>query len=618
LRAFYVNTLDVYNNINNNEIIKLTITMKKTFLSIVLLGASMLGFAQADQVLMTINGEPVMVSEFVYIYEKNNQETSLERKTMEEYLDLFVNFKLKVTEAIAQGVDTTESFKKELAGYRAQATPKYLQDNAAIDSLVDLSYNRMAKIRKAAHIAVQCAPDADSATVAAAKARIDSIRERVTVGIPTTIKKGRKIVTVQNVEDFNEAATLYSEEPSAKQSKGELGWIQPFRFVYPFEDAVYTTPIGEVTPVFRSPYGFHIAKVQEERDFEEVHAAHIMKMTPVGDVHRMVDAHMAMDSIYKLAIQDSIDFAALASANSEDRGSAMRGGDLGWFGRGAMVQPFEDITFGLEIGQVSKPFQTRFGVHISKLYGKRGIQPLDSMRSQILRQVQRDQRMKIAEESFIKKTRAEYQLPAEMSDTDVKAYADAHLEEKHADLRNLVKEYHDGILLFDVSLREVWDKASQDTEGLAAFFKANKKNYVWDEPRFKVHMIYAKNETAAKVAKQIVKTAHPDSVMSYLNQRVNVDSVMYVRVERGIWTKGKNAAVDQLGFKIKDTEYVPNEEFPIVIAVGKVIKAPEVYTDERGQVTTDYQDHLEKQWIANLRKKYPVVIYREVLQGLDL
>ena len=590
--------------------------MKKVFLTIILLAGAMLSRAQEDQVLMTINGEPVMASEFLYIYEKNNQETSLERKTMEEYLDLFVNFKLKVTEAIAQGVDTTESFKKELAGYRAQATPKYMQDNAAIDSLVVLSYNRMAKIRKAAHIAVQCAPDADSATVAAAKARIDSIRERVTVGIPTTIKKGRKIVTVQNVEDFNEAATLYSEEPSAKQSKGELGWIQPFRFVYPFEDAVYTTPIGEVTPVFRSPYGFHIAKVQEERDFEEVHAAHIMKMTPVGDVHRMADAHMAMDSIYKLAIQDSIDFASLASANSEDRGSAMRGGDLGWFGRGAMVQPFEDITFGLEIGQVSKPFQTRFGVHISKLYGKRGIQPLDSMRSQILRQVQRDQRMKIAEESFIKKTRAEYQLPAEMSDTDVKAYADAHLEEKHADLRNLVKEYHDGILLFDVSLREVWDKASQDTEGLAAFFKANKKNYVWDEPRFKGHMIYAKNETAAKVAKQIVKTAHPDSVMSYLNQRVNVDSVMYVRVERGIWTKGKNAAVDLLGFKIKDTEYVPNEEFPIVIAVGKTIKAPQVYTDERGKVVTDYQDYLEKSWVKSLREKYPVVINQEALETL--
>ena len=592
--------------------------MKKTFLSILLLGCSWLSFSQTDQVLMTINGEPVMASEFVYIYEKNNQETNIEKKTMEEYLDLFVNFKLKVTEAIAQGVDTTETFKKELAGYRAQATPKYLQDNYAIDSLVLLSYNRMASIRKASHIAVQCPMDADSSTVAVAKARIDSIRTRVTTGLPKQVKKGRKTVIEQQVEDFNEAATLYSEEPSAKQTRGELGWIQPFRFVYPFEDAVYTTPVGEVTPVFRSPYGFHIAKVQEERDFEEVHAAHIMKMTPMGDIQRMTNAQMAMDSIYNLAIQDSIDFATLASINSEDRGSAMRGGDLGWFGRGAMVQPFEDITFNLEIGQVSKPFQTRFGIHISKLYGKRGIQPLDSMRSQILHQVQRDQRMKIAEESFISKTRAEYNLPAEMSDADVKAYADAHLEEKYADLRNLVKEYHDGILLFDVSLREVWDKANQDTEGLTAFFNANKKNYIWDEPRFKGHMIYAKNETAAKVAKQIVRTAHPDSVMSYLNQRVNVDSIMYVRVERGIWTKGKNAAVDQLGFKIKDTNYTPNEEFPIVIAVGKVIKAPQVYTDERGKVVTDYQDYLEKSWVKSLREKYPVVINQEVWEALKM
>ena len=590
--------------------------MKKTFLSIILLGASVLGFAQADQVLMTINGEPVMASEFVYIYKKNNQETSLEKKSMEEYLDLFINFKLKVTEAMAQGVDTTEAFKKELAGYRAQATPKYLQDNAAIDSLVTLSYNRMAKIRKAAHIAVQCPPDTDSATVAAAQARIDSIRQRVTVGIPTKVKKGRKTITVQNVEDFSEAAALYSEEPSAKQTHGELGWIQPFRFVYSFEDAVYTTPIGEVTPVFRSPYGFHIAKVQGERDYEEIHAAHIMKMTPMGNIQRMEDAQVVMDSIYNLAVQDSVDFAALASANSEDKGSAVRGGDLGWFARGAMVQPFEDITFGLEIGEVSEPFQTRYGIHISKLYGKRGIQPLDSMRSQILRQVQRDQRMQIAEESFIKKTRAEYNLPAGMSDADVKAYADAHLEEKHVDLRNLVKEYHDGILLFDVSLREVWDKANQDTEGLAAFFKANKKNYTWDESRFKGHMIYAKNETAAKVAKQIVKTAHPDSVMSYLNQRVNVDSMLYVRVERGVWTKGKNAAVDQLGFKIKDAEYTPSEEFPIVIAVGKVIKAPQVYTDERGKVVTDYQDYLEKSWVKDLREKYPVVINQEVWEAL--
>lgn len=591
--------------------------MKKTFLSIVLMGASLLGFAQEDKVLMTINGEPIMASEFLYIYEKNNQETSLEKKSMEEYLDLFINFKLKVTEAIAQGVDTTQEFKDELKGYRAQATPKYLQDNDAIDSLVLLSYNRMANIRKASHIAVQCPMDADSATLAAATAKINELRQRVTVGLPKEVKKGRKKITVQEVEDFAEVAMTYSDDPAAKQNKGELGWIQPFRYVYPLEDAVYNTPVGEITEVFRSPFGLHIAKVEGERAFEEAHAAHIMKMTPSGDLQRLAAATFKMDSIYQLAIQDTVDFAALAQANSEDRGSAMRGGDLGWFGRGAMVQPFEDITFGLNEGEISKPFQTRFGIHISKLYGKRGIQPLDSMRSQLLRQVQRDQRMQIANESFIAKTRAEYNLPADMSDADVKAYADARLEEKYPELRNLVREYHDGILLFDVSLREVWDKANKDHEGLTAFFKANKKQYTWDEPRYKGWLIYAKTDLAAKAAKQIVKGASDKAkVDSILNERVNLDSVTYVKVEYGLWTAGKNAAVDVYGFKNKTATYTASEEYPVVVAVGKVLKRPEEYNDDRGKIVTDYQDYLEKLWIASLREKYPVVINEEVWNDL--
>ena len=572
-----------------------------------------MSFAQEDKVLLTINGEPVMLSEFLYIYEKNNQESSLEKKSMEEYLDLFINFKLKVTEAIAQGVDTTEAFAKELDGYRAQATPKYMQDNEAIDSLVTLSYNRKANIRRAAHIAIQCPMDADSATLAAAEAKIQLARERVTIGVEKKVKKGRKWVTVREPEAFADVAREMTEDQAGKENGGELGWIEVFRFVYPFEDAVYTTPVGEVTKVFRSPYGLHIALVEEERPYEEVHAAHIMKMMPRGgEGTTAMDAKKQVDSLYQVVLAGA-DFAEVATANSDDKGSATRGGDLGWFGRGMMVQPFENITFDMTPGEISEPFPTRFGWHFVKLYDKRGIQPLDSMRQQLLAQVKRDARYQEAEKSFIKKTRAEYNLPAEMTDDEVRAYADAHLEEKYADLRNLVREYHDGILLFDVSLREVWDKANKDTEGLATFFKANKKNYTWDEPRFKGYMIYAKDEVSAKAAKQIVKTANPDSVMSYIDQRINVDSVTYVRIEKGLWTKGKNAAVDKYGFKNKETDYTPAEEFPIVVPVGKVIKAPQEYTDVRGQVTTDYQDHLEKLWVATLREKYPVVVNEDVL-----
>lgn len=589
--------------------------MKKVILSIVLLAGAMMGLAQEDKVLLTINGEPVMASEFLYIYEKNNQDSSLEKKSMQEYLDLFINFKLKVTEAIAQGVDTTEAFKKELAGYRAQATPKYMQDNEAIDSLVAMSYHRMANVRRAAHIAIQCPLDADSATLAAAEAKINLARERVTTGVAKKVKKGRKWVTVQEPEAFADVAREMTEDPQGKENGGELGWIQVFRFVYPFEEAVYNTPVGEVTEVFRSPYGLHIALVEEERAFEEVHAAHIMKMMPRDSEETAMDVKRQIDSLYQVVMAGA-DFAEVATANSDDKGSARKGGDLGWFGRGMMVQPFENITFGMNEGEMSEPFPTRFGWHFVKLYGKRGIQPLDSMRNQVLTQVKRDVRMKEADKSFINKVRAEYNLPAEMSDADVKAYAEAHLEEKHADLRNLVREYHDGILLFDVSLREVWDKANKDTEGLAAYFKANKKNYTWDEPHFKGYIIQAKDMASAKAAKQIVKNANPNSVMSYLNQRVNIDSVTYVKVQRGLWTAGKSAMVDKYAFGNKEAEFTPSEEFPVVIPVGKIIKAPQEYMDVRGQVTTDYQDHLEKLWVATLREKYPVVVNEEVLESL--
>ena len=589
--------------------------MKKVFLSIILLAGAMMGFAQEDKVLMTINGEQIMASEFLYIYEKNNQESSIEKKSMREYLDLFVNFKLKVTEAKAQGVDTTEAFKKELAGYRAQATPKYMQDNVAIDSLVRLSYNRMANIRRAAHIAIQCPAGSDSLVEAEALAKINLARERVTTGVEKKVKKGRKWVTVREPEEFAAVACEMTEDQQGKENGGELGWIQVFRFVYPFEEAVYNTPVGEVSEVFRSPYGFHIALVEEERAFEEVHAAHIMKMMPRGGDLNASDVQKQVDSLYQLVLAGA-DFAEVAVAHSDDKGSAKKGGDLGWFGRGMMVQPFENITFDMQPGEMSKPFPTRFGWHFVKLYGKRGIQPLDSIRNQVLAQVKRDIRMQEAEKSFINKTRAEYNLPASMSDQEVKAYADAHLEEKYADLRNLVREYHDGILLFDVSLREVWDKANKDTDGLAAYFKANKKNYTWDEPHFKGYIIQAKDMASAKAAKQIVKSAKPDSVMSYLNQRVNIDSVTYVKVQHGLWTKGQNAMVDKYAFNDKETEFTPTEEYPVVLCVGKVLKAPQEYMDVRGQVTNDYQDQLEKQWIETLREKYPVIINEEVLESL--
>ena len=597
--------------------------MKKSILFLVAAMSFLTAAAQgSDETLMTINGKPVSAGEFLYIYEKNNQAGALDPKTMDEYLEMFINFKLKVAEAEAQGIDTTEAFKKELKGYRAQATPKYMQDDAAMDSIVALSWARIAKDRRAAHIAIQCPANADSAAQADALAKINEAYERVTIGQLKVEKKKvkGKWKTIEKrlpVEPFDKVARELSTDPNVQETGGELGWITPFRYVYALEEAVYGTEVGEISKPFRTQYGWHIVKVEEEQDHKEVKARHIMKMVPRGDSNLdSLDAAKLAEIEQIASIVTPENFAEVAKTESEDRGSSVRGGDLGWFGLGMMVKPFEEAAFSIKAGEISKPIRSQYGWHIIYKEDERGIQPLDSMRSQIQRQVMRDERSQEVEKSFIRKTRAEYKLPETMNDAAVKAYADAHLESKYPELRNLVQEYHDGILLFEVSLREVWDKAAKDTAGLENFFKANKKKYTWEKPHYKGYLIQAKDKSSLKAAKAIIKSANPDSIQSYIAQRINCDSVTYVKVQHGLWELGKNSAVDKYGFKAKNAEFTPNEALPIVECVGKKLKAPEAWNDEKGKVTTDYQDFLEAAWIKRLREKYPVEIKDAVWQRI--
>jgi peptidyl-prolyl cis-trans isomerase SurA len=339
-----------------------------------------------------------------------------------------------------------------------------------------------------------------------------------------------------------------------------------------------------------------------------------MKMVPRGNDSLDAIARAQMDSIFAIATPEN--FADLAQRESDDRGSSMRGGDLGWFGKGMMVPEFEKAAFALAPGQISEPIRSMYGWHIIYKEDERPIQPFDSLRAQIQRQVMRDERAGEIEKSFIRKTRAEYNLPESMSDAEVKAYADAHLEEKYPDLRKLVQEYHDGILLFEVSLHEVWDKAAKDTAGLESYFKAHKKAYTWERPHWKGWIIQAKDKSSAKAAQAIIRSANPDSIMSYINHRVNLDSLHCVKVQHGLWEQGRMAIVDKYGLKIKGAEFTPSEEYPYIVCVGRKLKAPEAWNDERGKVTTDYQDFLEAAWIQTLREKYPVVIDQEVWERI--
>ena len=589
--------------------------MKKLVIFAAATAMSVMALAQSET-LMTINGKAVSAEEFLYIYEKNNQAGAVDPKTMDEYLDMFINFKLKVAEAEAQGIDTTASFIKELKGYRAQATPKYMQDEAAMDSLVEMSWRHLSKDRRAAHIAIQCPMNADVTTEAEAQAKINEAYERVVNGkvkIERKKVKGKwqNVEKRQPAEPFDVVAREMSTDPQVQETGGELGWITPFRYVYPLEEAVYNTPVGKVSEPFRTQYGFHIVLVEEEIDHKEVKASHIMKMVPADSLNEAKKA--LIDSLAKVVTPEN--FAEVAQRESDDRGSSARGGSLGWFGKGMMVKQFEEAAFSMENGQISAPVRTQYGWHILYKEDERGIQPLDSMRAQIHRQVLRDERANEADKSFIRKARAEYNLPAEMSDADVKAYVDEHLEEKYPEFRNLVQEYHDGILLFEVSLKEVWDKAAKDTAGLEAYFKANKKNYTWDKPHYKGYLVQAKNEKVAKAAESIIKNAKPDSVDKYVESRLNTDSVKFVKVQYGLWEVGRNKLVDRFGFKQRDA-YKPNPDYPVVRCVGKKIKAPQTWDDEKGKVTTDYQDYLEAQWVKALREKYPVVINQEVWEKI--
>ena len=584
--------------------------MKKFALTLCWLCGAAITQAQTDQVLMTIDGNPVMASEFMYIYQKNNKEAAVDTKSMDEYLTLFENFKLKVAEARAEGIDTTEAFAKELKGYRAQAVQKYMQDDEAIDSLVKMSHYRMGHMRRAKHIAIACPQNASDSAEQAAIALINELRDRATGNFITA--KGKKAPK----EDFEQLAVEYSTDPNAKEMRGELGWVIPFRYVYSFEDAIYNTPVGEVTPVFRSPYGYHIALVEEEETTKEVHAAHIMKMIKSGDKDSEEKAKQQIDSIYN-AVTGGADFEETALGNSDDKGTAMRGGDLGWFSKGMMVKEFEQQAFSMKDGEVSQPFRTQFGWHIIKLYNTRDIQPLDTVYSQILRNVQRDERAKEAEASFVRKTRAEYHLPAEMTDDEVRQYADDHLEDKYTELKHLVREYHDGIMLFEISMQRVWDKASKDTAGLTAFFNTHRKDYKWSEPRYKGYIVYAKDKQSAKRAKTIITTANPDSINSYINTRINNDSVKFVRVDYGVWKRGQNSAVDKYGFGDKKSTFTPTEKYPVVTAVkGKKLKAPEVYTDDRSKIVSDYQDMLEAEWVKELRSKHVLKVNKDVFEKL--
>ncbi len=627
-------------------------------------------FAQDDPIIMMINGKGILKSEFEYIYAKNLKQQVEEELSIEDYADMFINFKLKVDQAERMGLDTTSAFIKELEGYRELLAKPYLIDENVEDSIVNVVYQRMQENVEVSHILLRVEKNASESECQAVRARLMKIKGRIAKG-----------------EDFHTLAKQLSEDPSAKQNSGALGYIEPFMTVLPFEDAAYATAVGEVSEPVRTDFGYHLILVTNRRkDRGELRAAHIMKSYgQKPSEQEIADSKKEIDLIYD-QLKSGADFAELAENESDDSGSARYGGRLPWFGRGRMVPEFEQQTYALEnSGDITEPFRTAYGWHIAKLIDRRGLEPLMEKRQEILRKIARDERGSMARDMLISELKEEYtvklngETEAAISDylkngkvdrafidflsnmkapymqsavinrttsdlaaylkdkpinqyeeavseferyaqdyinTEILAFEKSQLENNYPEFNSLLREYRDGILLFEVSTKEVWDKALDDEKGLSKYFKKNKRDYKWDEPRYKGFVIACKDKNTEKEVKKLIKDYPADSLLTVLPREINRDGESRVVVEYGLHKRGEHKGFDNLAFGKGEQEWMG--DYPVQFFKGKRQRRyPSDYTDVKGQVVADYQAYLEKQWIKEMRKKSDIEVNEVILKTIN-
>ena len=634
----------------------------KLLISSLLLGTAILAIAKGDPVLMTINGKDIKLSEFEYLYHKNNQQ-QVEKETLEQYVDRFVLYKQKVADAEAAGIDTTRAFINEFEGYQKDlAAPYMTQDTSYHWQMVCEAYDRFKKEIDIDHFMLPLG--STPAETEAGLARMDSIR-----------------TCILNGESWETLVDQYSSDPSKMRNHGHYSYVSSGMFPYDFENVLYTTPEGTVSKPFKTQYGIHMIRVNGMRDRNDVHAEHILKLFPQNATDEQKAACKAqIDSIYNLLIAGA-NFEEMAKAESQD-GSSKRGGDLGWFGRGRMVQPFEDISFSLADGAISEPFATQFGYHIIKKLAH-GVPSLGEWRPNIENAISRDGRANLIQERLINDLKNKYkysvnpqldgyltqaltqnggqfdstfvaqaikgckvplftygnkktalvsdllgQLNPKLSISDIakakdyiltavnavagKVLTDYHGQElvkENPEYRNLLNEYRDGMLLFEISNRRVWKAASKDTLGLEQYFAENRSKYNWDEPHFKGIILSAKNDSLMSLVKADIAQMDPDSLTDALYNKYGNQ----IRMERMVVKQGENNLADYLAFHVGDKpERKGFDEF--IILEGGVLNQPEEMSDVRGAVTSDYQDVLEQRWKAELAQKYPAKIYKKVLK----
>ena len=496
--------------------------------------------ASPDAVIATIGPLPIYRSEFKYVYEKNSgfADTADRAKSVQDYLDLYLNFRLKVKEAEDMGLDTAASFRQELAGYRDQLAEPYMVDSSITRLLIREAYEHLKEEVRASHILIAVPPEAPPEDTLKAYRQITEIRQKAAGG-----------------QDFTELARANSQDPSAQANGGDLGYFTALQMVYAFEKTAFQTPVGSVSPPVRTKFGYHVLKVTARRPSRgKLTVAHIMVRTnPEVPEAEAKAAKRKIDEIYK-KVKQGDDWDKLCVEFSEDGNSRAKGGVLQPFSTGNTIPAFEDAAFALaKPGDISQPVLTPYGWHVIKLIERKGLEPLAQLQPMLQQKVGKDSRSELNRRLLLERLRREDKL-AENAEASQWAFAQAndslklavwnyatghknlqqtlfsiknqpyttgdffkhvkasqqpreklsaayqmqllytdfvnqslikyekdHLEEKYPDFKYLVNEYHDGILLFQRMETEVWSKSLADSTGQKQYFEANKDKYRWQQ-----------------------------------------------------------------------------------------------------------------------------------------
>ena len=648
---------------------------------------SISAFAQSkldNQVLMTIGDQKVTVKEFIDVYSKNNLKSDVvEKKSVDEYLDLFANFRMKVMEAYDMGLDTNAKFKKELDGYRKQLAKPYFTNEEISEELVEEAYQRKLRDIRASHILLTCDKHALPADTLKVYNKAMDIRKKALNG-----------------EDFGDLAVTYSQDPSARDTKatantparkgnrGDLGYFTVFDMVYPFETGAYNTKVGEISMPIRSDFGYHIIKVASNTDaLGSIQAAHIfLQVAPDASEETIQETKVKADNIYdELMAQNGKNWKSAVSKYSDDRGSVGRDGSLMPFTVNRIVPEFIETIKQMQPGEISKPIRTSYGFHIIKLNNYSGVESFEKERAALAERVQKDMRSKKSEEVVLQQIKKEYgfkpneknltafitsidssilkgefvpakdtkldanlftigkksvtvgnfvdyiqskktqvrsgipiqvyayQLYDAFQSQEVIAYADEHLEERYPEFKSLVQEYNDGILLFDLMDKEVWNKAVEDTTGLKEFYSRNTDKYMWKD-RVKACVITVnKPESLPKVKEYLAQGVPFDSLRKVMVR----DTVGFVTVRNAFYQHGDNQFVDDTEWKAGTRKEFPStvDQSTVIVNIIEVRKPePKTLREAKGLVTSDYQVELEEKWMDKLHKKYPVKVDQKVLE----